>query len=174
MQRISTFLGMVLLAVASGAALAQAVPILKGSDVNESNLVNALKPEPRLRSLKVEPRIPPKPAAASLLITFRTDSADLTPEARSQLDVVGRALKTNDLVELQFEIEGYADPRGGHEYNQRLSASRALAVREYLIVAHNIRPERLHAVGKGDWDLLNPENPTAPENRRVTIKTLTQ
>jgi outer membrane protein OmpA-like peptidoglycan-associated protein len=140
-------------------------------------LIRALTPEPpavRLRSLKVEPSRPPKPAEASLLIVFQTNSADLTPQARDSLDVVGRALKADELVELRFEIEGHADPRGGHELNQRLSEARAESVRLYLVQAHSISESRLRAVGKGDRELLNTNNPVAPENRRVTIKTVVQ
>ena len=177
MKRVSVCLAATLLAVASGAASAQSVPILRGTDLNESALIEALTPEPpeiRSRSLKVEPSRPPKPAAASLLITFQTNSAELTPQARESLDVVGRALKANELAELRFEIEGHADPRGGHEFNQRLSEARAESVRIYLVQAHGISGSRLRAVGKGDRELLNTGNPIAPENRRVTIKTVVQ
>ena len=45
-------------------------------------------------------------------------------------------------------------------------------MRLYLVQAHNISAARLRAVGKGDRELLNPNNPVAPENRRVTIKTI--
>jgi OmpA-OmpF porin, OOP family len=177
MKRVFIYLAATLLAVASGAAVAQSGPILRGKDLNESALIRALTPEPpevRLRSLKVEPSRPPKPAEASLLITFQTNSADLTPQARESLDVVGRALKANELVELRFEIEGHADPRGGHDLNQRLSEARAQSVRVYLVQAHNISGARLRAVGKGDRELFNTNNPVAPENRRVTIKTMVQ
>lgn len=174
MRRKSICIGGPVFMALAGIALAQSGPILTGRDLNESSLIQALTPEPRLRSLKVEPSTPPKPAAASLLITFHTGSADLTPAARDSLDVVGRALKTNELVEFQFEIEGHADPRGGSDLNQRLSESRAMSVREYLVVAHGINPARLRAVGKGDRELLDRNNVIAPENRRVTIKTVQQ
>jgi OmpA-OmpF porin, OOP family len=174
MNRVSICLSATLLAMAAGAASAQSVPILRGPDLNESTLIKALTPEIRTRSLKVEASTPPKPAAASLLITFQTNSADLTPQARESLDVVGRALMANELAELRFEIEGHADPRGGHEFNQRLSEARAETVRIYLVQAHGINGSRLQSVGKGDRELLNTGNPIAPENRRVTIKTVVQ
>lgn len=175
-MRTASFIPIVAITLAmSTLAWAQSGPILRGKDLNETNLIEALKPEPpevRLRSLKVEPTRPPKPAAASLLITFQTNSAELTPRARESLDVLGRALKTSDLAEFRFDIEGHADPRGGHEFNQRLSEARAQSVRMYLVQVHGIGDARLKAVGKGDRELLNQANPIAPENRRVTIKTV--
>lgn len=177
MKTISVSLRATLLVVATGVVSAQSGPVLRPEEVNESVLIEALTPEPpeiRLRSLKVEPSRPPKPAAVSLLITFRTNSADLTSQAKESLDVVARALKASELAEFRFDIEGHADPRGGHDLNQRLSEARARAVRQYLVQAHNVSESRLRAVGKGDRELYNLDNLIAPENRRVTIKTLTQ
>jgi flagellar motor protein MotB len=51
---------------------------------------------------------------------------------------------------------------------------RAESVRQYLVQNNRIEDRRLEAVGKGDKELLNPANPIAPENRRVTIVNLAQ
>jgi OmpA-OmpF porin, OOP family len=66
-------------------------------------------------------------------------------------------------------IEGHADRRGKPEVNQRLSAARANAVRAYLTRKHSVAEQRLKAVGKGDTQPLNPDDPAAKENRRVTF-----
>jgi OOP family OmpA-OmpF porin len=177
MKTILVSLGATLLVAATGVVAAQTGPVLRPEEVNESALIDALTPEPpelRLRSFVVEPGRPPKPAAVSLLITFHTNSADLTFQAKESLDVLGRALQASELAQFRFDIEGHADPRGGHDLNQRLSEARARAVRQYLVKAHNVSESRLRAVGKGDRELYNLSNPIAPENRRVTIKTLTQ
>jgi outer membrane protein OmpA-like peptidoglycan-associated protein len=177
MKRVLVCFASALLGAASGAASAQSAPIFRGKDLNEAALIKALTPQPapiRTRSPRVEPTEPPKPAAASLLIKFETNSAELTSQARESLDVVGRALNANELAALRFEIEGHADPRGGHDLNQRLSEARALSVRLYLVQAHSVSGARLQAVGKGDRELLNISNPIAPENRRVTIKTVVE
>jgi OOP family OmpA-OmpF porin len=42
----------------------------------------------------------------------------------------------------------------------------------YLSTEHGIARERLKAVGKGDSEPFNAQQPGAPENRRVTITTL--
>jgi len=86
--------------------------------------------------------------------------------------VVGKALNTNKLAAFNFVIEGHADPRGSPQLNWRLSEGRAAQVRQYLVVNHGIRAERLKAVGKGDQEPLNPGDPAAPENRRVTFVNL--
>lgn len=167
-------------ALLAGLSLAQAsdpAPVLKGKAVTENNLIDALTPEEPIvtRSLRVQRDNPGQQAArkpsASLLITFETNSADLTPGARKQLDVVAAALKNNKLAEYAFNVEGHADPRGTHDLNLSLSQQRAESVRGYLISHHGIDAKRLKAIGKGDSELFNAANPTAAENRRVTIVT---
>lgn len=156
--------------------------VLKGNKVTEANLLDALTPPPEpvlTRSLKVSRdgagvSAPERKASASLLITFVTNSADLSESARQQLDVVAAALKNDRLADYSFNVEGHADPRGSAEANLVLSQQRAESVREYLVSAHGIAADRLKAEGKGDKDLLNRAVPAAPENRRVTIVTNTK
>jgi OmpA-OmpF porin, OOP family len=167
-------IGWALCAFAPAIAAAQTGKVLQEKDVNEATLVNMLTPEMRTRSIKVTRDSPPPPApSASLLITFETNSAQLTPQARQSLDVVARALKSRKLSEFRFSIEGHADPRGTEAGNLKLSQARAESVVAYL-VEQEIGRERLKAVGKGQSELMNVSNPIAPENRRVTIKTVTE
>lgn len=110
-----------------------------------------------------------QPARASILVTFVTNSADLTSGARSTLDVLAAAMKSEKLAAVKFTIEGHADPRGSEELNLKLSQARAESVRTYLTSAHGLAGERVNAVGKGSSALMKPSDPAAPENRRVTI-----
>ncbi len=110
-----------------------------------------------------------RPARASILVTFITNSADLTPSAKSALDVLAAAMKSDKLASVKFVIEGHADPRGGDELNMKLSQARADSVMTYLTGTHSLAAERVKAVGKGSSALMNPSEPAAPENRRVTI-----
>lgn len=150
--------------------------LLKGKDVTEAELIDALTPKKpmRTRSFGRDSAVAAKSAAASLLITFTTNSAELSDEGKQILDTVGRALTSNSLKEFRFDIEGHADPRGSDEYNLRLSRARAEAARQYLVSHYHISEERLKAIGKGRRELLNTVNPIAPENRRVTFKTVVQ
>ena len=128
------------LLLACGAVQAQEAPaaVLKGKAVTEDNLVDALSPPVVTRSLRVQrdnatgQQAARKPSA-SLLITFETASATLTPQAKKQLDVVAAALRNDKLAEYNFNVEGHADPRGTHDGNLSLSQQRAEAVREYLV-----------------------------------------
>lgn len=184
-MKLARMIGLALCVAAPAVGWAQADKVLRGKDITESALIDALtpaEPEVRTRSIKIlredaggggsKPLPPPKPAAASLLITFETNSAELTPRARQSLDVVARALKSDKLTEFKFSIEGHADPRGGDDLNLRLSQGRAESVVNYLAEQHGIDRQRLKPVGKGTAELLNASRPDAPENRRVTIKTL--
>lgn len=176
-------LAVLLGSVVTGPAWAQdaaGTTVLKGRQVTEANLLEALTPSDAVvtRSLKVRPSgsgvlapAPVRKPSASLLITFETNSSELTGAAKQQLDVVGTALKNNRLAEYNFNVEGHADPRGSAEANLVLSKQRAESVRAYLVGNHGIVAERLQAQGKGDSELLNRASPTAPENRRVTIVT---
>ena len=165
----------------------QQAPVMKEGQVSEDALIDALTPPPApllTRSIRIirdeegggpaKPVARPRPASASLLITFETNSAALTKAARQALDVVGKALTSDKLGSFRFGIEGYADPRGQSDVNLKLSQARAESVRDYLVSAHGIDRARLEPVGKGDRELMNKANPSAPENRRVTIVNLSK
>jgi OmpA-OmpF porin, OOP family len=141
------------------AAIERDAQVLRGGDVTVESIVENLKPS-RTRSMR-----------QPLLITFATGSSNLAPQSRAILDKVGQALKTDSLAKLDFIVEGHADPRGGDRVNQPLSLARAKSVCVYLEQEHQIDPHRLGPVGKGSSELLNTEDVTAPENRRVTIVT---
>jgi OmpA-OmpF porin, OOP family len=111
---------------------------------------------------------PPK-AKASILITFVTASAELSPQARQSLDVLAGAMKSEKLAKLRFTVEGHADPRGDDAANLKLSQDRADSVRQYLTTTHGLDAERVQSIGKGSSQLMRPNQPAAAENRRVTI-----
>lgn len=175
-----------------GAAVAQtqaqpqpgnaANPVLKGNQVTESALVDALAIEPpeaasgAMRGFRPANKpggapVKAGPGKASLLITFATNAVELSADAQRQLDVMARALQTDTLAGFTFRVEGHADPRGEAEANQRLSQQRAQAVVDYLVNKHGILADRLNAVGKGSAEPLNKTQADAPENRRVTFVT---
>ncbi len=165
--------------------------VLREGQITERALVDALTPpqaasapEDGVRTRSFRPAVRPAATAgataaagaaagqagrASILVTFVTDKADLTPPARGALDVLAGAMKSDRLAGVRFTIEGHADPRGGEDHNLKLSQARAESVRAYLISKHGLAAERVEAVGKGSSNLMNKTNVAAPENRRVTI-----
>jgi OmpA-OmpF porin, OOP family len=176
------------LATASAVAFAQQnpTPTLKMKDVTEAALVDALAIDPpesadgKTRSLRPSAkaggdRTPSKAAGKSnLLITFATNSAELTSESKQALATVAKALQSDKLAGFSFSIEGHADPRGLSDANLKLSEARAKSVVSYLVSTHGILADRLDPIGKGSSELLNADKPDAVENRRVTIVTKRQ
>lgn len=152
------------LLLAAGAQAKEAV--LREGQATEQGLVDALAP-PLSRQWAPGERRPP--AKAALLITFITRSAELSASSQRLLDTLAGALKNDRLAAMRFTIEGHADPRGGAELNRRLSQARAEKVRDYLVSKHGLDAARLQPEGKGASELLNPLQPAAAENRRVTI-----
>jgi OOP family OmpA-OmpF porin len=160
--------------IAALPAFAQQPTVMKEGQVSESALIEALTPAPPpalTRSIRVVREEPQREASASLLITFDTNSARLTPHARHALDVVAQALGSDKLAGHRFRIEGHADPRGESDANMRLSRQRAESVSAYL-ASKGIDTSRLQPIGKGDHELLRPADPAAAENRRVTFVTV--
>jgi outer membrane protein OmpA-like peptidoglycan-associated protein len=106
-----------------------------------------------------------------LRIAFRLGSAALLPEGEAQARAFAEALKDPRFSKTQFEIAGYTDITGSAEGNLELSNARAEAVRAFL-VANGVDPSRLSAKGYGDHDLLHPDRPRDPSNRRVEARLL--
>ena len=107
----------------------------------------------------------------SLLIQFDFNSARVRPESQQALANLSVALQSPELRNSTFALEGHTDAKGSADYNVRLSALRAQAVREYLM-GRGVEQVRLQASGKGASELANVEQPFAPENRRVRIVNL--
>ena len=169
-----------------GTATRAAEPVLNEKDVNQQAVTRALEPDEPTDNVVTRgfvlsnkaPSAAPRPAparkpAAQILITFATNSATLTDSAKAALDKVADALQSEQLAPYRFRVEGHADPRGSADANMKLSEDRAAAVVEYLTQKDGIAAERLSSLGKGSSDPLNKRDPAAPENRRVTIVTVT-
>jgi outer membrane protein OmpA-like peptidoglycan-associated protein len=117
---------------------------------------------------------PPDRPAVSLMVTFATGSAALTPQAEALLASLARALAAPELAESRFRIEGHTDTVGEAAMNQALSERRAEAVRDLLVRRHGIAAGRLDAVGFGEGSLLVPtgDGRAEPRNRRVQVVNL--
>lgn len=102
-----------------------------------------------------------------VFVTFDYNSADLSSEARDELQALALVLNDPLLAGRRFLIEGHTDARGEAAYNQLLSERRAESVRQYLIEA-GIDPSRLAAVGFGE-SRPRVSDPNASQNRRVEL-----
>lgn len=101
-------------------------------------------------------------------VSFKPNSAVLEPSSTAVLDQVVATLNAWPFA--RVEIQGHTDNVGSAEANRQLSASRAEAVRAYLVKA-GIDGKRLTAVGYGE-DLPVADNTTEAGralNRRVEM-----
>ena len=104
---------------------------------------------------------------------FPSGSSRMYKQMEDILKVVAVAIRD---VPNKFNITGHTD---ANQYSQRslltnweLSTDRANASRR-ILVDNGVDKSRLNTVmGKADTDPANPENPIAPENRRVVISLL--
>lgn len=107
----------------------------------------------------------------SVAVTFRTNSAVLSPEAKQHLDEL--AAKTRGAKAFMIEVAGHTDSTGSEAKNFRLSRQRADAVVQYLAVQHKIPLRRfVTPMGYGKTEFV-AENTTASgrqQNRRVEVK----
>ena len=104
-------------------------------------------------------------------VNFRTNSAVLSPEAKTQLDTL--ATKALAARAYMIEVAGHTDSTGSDAKNFRLSRARADAVVQYLAVQHKIPLRRfVTPMGYGKTDSV-ADNTTAEgrlQNRRVDVK----
>ena len=107
--------------------------------------------------------------SVDLTVFFAYDSAQLLPEALPQVDALGDALRSPELLVHAFLIAGHTDAVGSAAYNIDLSYRRALAVADYLVSHHRIDPARLVPHGWGEEYLRLPSDPGSGANRRVEV-----
>lgn len=109
----------------------------------------------------------------NVAVTFRVNSAILSPEAKQQLDQL--ADKTATAKGFMIEVSGHTDATGSEAKNMRLSQQRAEAVVQYLAVNHKIPLRRfITPMGYGKTEAV-ADNTTAAgraQNRRVEVKIL--
>ena len=107
-------------------------------------------------------------------IQFESNSDQLTPRAREDLDELGRALEHPAMKSRRFELAGHTDDVGAAEYNMELSKRRARSAYDYLMKRYEIDPQAIQATGYGEQRPLMPgtSNDARRRNRRVVIEQL--
>jgi outer membrane protein OmpA-like peptidoglycan-associated protein len=107
----------------------------------------------------------------NVAVTFKVNSAVLSPDAKQQLDDF--ASKLDGAKAFMIEVAGHTDSTGSDAKNFRLSQARAEAVVQYLAVQHKIPLRRfVTPMGYGKTDAV-ADNTTAEgrsQNRRVEVK----
>lgn len=111
----------------------------------------------------------PKPASINMQINFEYNSAEIAGSSERTMATLAKALSSPQLEGRKFTVVGHTDASGSAAYNKALSDRRAAAVRRYL-TENGVSAARLKAMGKGESQLLNTDDPNAGENRRVEIQ----
>jgi outer membrane protein OmpA-like peptidoglycan-associated protein len=144
-------------------------------DLSHDEMVCALDPQcampvvnRRLRGITANPSVR-TPGSFDRTVNFAFNSAELTPDARRELDKVAAVLRDSNIEKYSIVIHGHTDATGSADYNQLLSERRAEAARQYFIAQHGIDPRRLTAKGHGKSQLLTT-GPTDDANRRVQFE----
>jgi len=110
-------------------------------------------------------------ASKGFKIEFDTNSAELTPWSRRQLDAVSAGMQNESLKSFRFMLEGHTDDVGEEQYNMGLSARRARSVYDYLR-AKGISEARIGTIAMGESEPIMPGQSAAArsKNRRVVIR----
>ena len=107
-------------------------------------------------------------------LLFDSGKSKIKSEAYPLLEKVSSVLKDN-MVQFNVGIEGHTDnvpiKLSGYKSNWELSTSRALSVLHYLVNDQGISPERLSAIGYGEYRPVasNETKDGRKQNRRVEI-----
>ena len=107
-------------------------------------------------------------------LLFDSGKAEIRSEAYPLLDKVSTVLK-DDLAGFNVGIEGHTDnvpiQHSGWKSNWELSTARALSVLHYLIKNQGVVPERLSAIGYGEYRPVasNETKDGRKQNRRVEV-----
>lgn len=174
------------IALPHGAALAQnklsrneIVNSLQGAEVQATIHADDLRAQ-ALQNIKLYPGENAKeslPLSAQLAklrqfnveIDFDFDSDRIRPQSYETIGLIADALHTPYLWGQKFFVVGHTDAKGKREYNLELSRKRAEAVREALVTTFRVPAAQLEAVGLGEEDLRDKDNPDSAVNRRVQI-----
>lgn len=125
-------------------------------------------PEPK-KDMVFEKQLPDKGILVLDNLYFKTDESEILPESFEELNHLARELKNDP--KLHISIYGHTDNTGTAEYNQKLSETRAKAVKYYLL-ERGISQFRIKTKGFGSSQPRS-KNTTAEgksRNRRVEIE----
>lgn len=171
-----------ILAAAGAFALALAAPagagdvkLYKEGEVPSAEDLSKMfntKKKPKTRAIVIGNAPKPTaeaPDAFAFPILFGLNSAEVPASAVPYLDAVGKMMQMQT-DNASIVVEGHTDASGSDDYNLRLSDRRAASVKQYLIERYGVDPARVTAVGKGEAELYNKDDPRSSENRRVQFR----
>ena len=125
----------------------------------------ALKRPPISRELSKLPHL-------DLDIQFSPDTPVIRPGSYRTIARLADALTNPALMSYVFLVVGHMDANGRRDNNLMLSQRRAEAIRDALVTTFKVSSKRVYAVGLGEEQLLDANNPKATVNQQSQIVTL--
>jgi outer membrane protein OmpA-like peptidoglycan-associated protein len=121
------------------------------------------------------PRIAPELLKLPQLLVevqFDPDSAIVRPQSYQTLGLIADALVRAAMLPYGFLIVGRTEAAGKREYNLTLSQRRADSIRDVLVTTFKISPKRIQAIGLGEEQLQDANQPASLVNRQIQIVTI--
>jgi OmpA-OmpF porin, OOP family len=105
-------------------------------------------------------------------IQFNPDSPVIRPQSYRAIARIADALTNPELMSFTFLVVGRVETGGRRDNNLTLSQRRADAIRDALVTTFKISSKRVLAVGLGEEQLQDANNPKAAVNQQAQIVTL--
>ena len=105
-------------------------------------------------------------------IQFNPDTPVIRPESYRTLGRLADALTNPALMSFAFLIVGRVEANGRRDNNLALSHRRAEAIRDALVTTFKVSSKRIFAVGLGEEQLVDANNPKAAVNQQAMVATL--
>lgn len=141
----------------------------------QTNLKRFLKQNSLENDIKLELKSNKLTIVTKSSISFETGKAELKPNIYLILDAIGNLVVNEDN---RIRVEGHSDNvpiaiNGSSNFpsNWELSSARASSIIRYFIENFGINPERMEALGYGEYKPIFPNNTAEnrSKNRRVEI-----
>jgi OOP family OmpA-OmpF porin len=105
-------------------------------------------------------------------VQFDPDTAIVRPQSYQTLGLIADALVRAAMLPYGFLIVGRTESAGRREFNLTLSQRRADSIRDVLVTTFKISSKRLQALGLGEEQLQDANQPASLVNRQVQIVTV--
>jgi outer membrane protein OmpA-like peptidoglycan-associated protein len=105
-------------------------------------------------------------------VQFDPDSAIVRPQSYQTLGLIADTLVRAAMLPYGFLIVGRTESAGKREYNLTLSQRRADSIRDVLVTTFKISPKRIQAIGLGEEQLQDANQPASLVNRQIQIVTI--
>jgi OOP family OmpA-OmpF porin len=151
----------------------EAAPDLNVAAIRQRAL-DRIKSKAEPAALK-RPRVAPELLKLPQLLVdlqFDPDSAIVRPQSYQTLGLIADALVRAAMLPDGLLIVGRTESTGKRDYNLTLSQRRADSIRDVLVTTFKISPKRIQALGLGEEQLQDTNQPSAAINRQFLIVTV--